>query len=191
MNETVFENFPVLRTKRLLLRQVRDDDLQMIFDFNSDTAALRFVPRAPFETQAEAVEKIKGFRNGFADRKGIWWVFETRETDRNTGHRAGETIGYGGLFEVDAANSKAEIGYGLLPHYWGKGFVSEAIAEISRFGCDEFGLHRIYGQVDPENAPSARVLLKLGYVNEGCLKDDIFARGRYFDMDVFALINLE
>ena len=100
-----------------------------------------------------------------------------------------EAIGYGGLFDIDAASSKAEIGYGLLQQFWGKGYVSEAVAEISRFGSNDFGLHRIYGQVDPENAPWARVLPKLSYVKEGCLRDDIFARGRFLDMDIFALIN--
>ena len=128
----------------------------------------------------EAREKVAGFIKGFQEEKGVWWAFVLKETN--------QTIGYGGLFDVDSECSKAEIGYGLLKPFWGQGYMSEAVAEITRFAVEDIKLHRVYGLVDPENIPSAKVLLKLGFQHEGCLRHDIYARDRYFDMDVFGLI---
>ncbi|MCK5076019.1 MAG: GNAT family N-acetyltransferase, partial [Calditrichia bacterium] len=83
----------------------------------------------------------------------------------------------------------AEIGYGLLQQFWGQGIISESVEKIVDFGINEMKLHRIYGYIDPENIASIKVVEKFNFVREGILKDDTFARSRYFDMCVYALIN--
>jgi len=181
MNLSIFDNFPQLTTDRLILRRVSAEDIPMVFEFNSDPEVLRFVPRDLYTDYDEALEKIAGFTKGFKEKKGIWWTFVMKDS--------GIAIGYGGLFEINAECSKAEIGYGTLKTFWGQGYVSEAVAEITRFGRKEMKLHRIYGHVDPANEPSAKILLKLGFTKEGCLHHDIHARGEYFDMDIFGLVD--
>jgi [ribosomal protein S5]-alanine N-acetyltransferase len=181
MNTSVFSTFPSLETERLVMRAVGVEDIPMVFAFNSDPETIRFVPRALYESMDEALEKVAGFTSGFRQEKGIWWTFVLKET--------GTAIGYGGLFDIDAECSKAEIGYGALEEFWGKGLIGEATAAMTEFGKEVMELHRIYGHVDPANEPSAKILLKLGFKKEGCLRHDIFARGQYFDMDVFGLVD--
>lgn len=181
MNISVFKKFPHLETARLILRPVSVDDIPMVFAFNADLETLRYVPRDPYRNMDEALEKVAGFTKGFKEQKGIWWTYALKDT--------GQSIGYGGFFEVDAACSKAEIGYGTLSEYWGRGYAGEAVAEMARFGRSEMKLHRIYGQVDPANTASAKILLKLGFKKEGCLHHEEFARGQYFDLDVFGLVD--
>ncbi len=180
MNEQVFDHFPVLETPRLVLRQVAAVDIPLVYCFNADLETLRYVPRDPYESLDQAVEKVDGFARGFADHKGIWWTFELKDS--------GKAIGYGGLFDVEATASKAEIGYGTLPEFWGQGYVSEAVAEMTRFGREEMALHRIYGLVHPENGASARVLEKLGYEREGCLRGEEYAREKWFDLVVWGWV---
>jgi ribosomal-protein-alanine N-acetyltransferase len=98
-------------------------------------------------------------------------------------------IGHGGLFDIDKENGKAEIGYGLLPGYWGKGYNSEAVEKIIDFGLKEMKLHRIYGLIVPGNDASVRVLEKFGFQKEGLLRDNGFARNKYFDMGIYSFIN--
>jgi ribosomal-protein-alanine N-acetyltransferase len=181
MNEDVFKDPPQLETERLLFRQIDTSHTQLMFEFNSDLEALRFVPRAPYTSIEQATDKVAEFETGYKERTGFGWAFHLKDSS--------EPIGYGGFFNVSGEDRKAEIGYGLLPGYWGLGYASEAAAEIVRFGFHDLGLHRIYGLVDPENAASVRLIEKLGFSKEGQFKDDAFARGRYFDMCVFALIN--
>ena len=181
MDKNCFSIFPRLQSDRLILRSFTEDDWSHVFAFNSGEAELRYVPRNPFKTKTEAVEKLNAFINGFTEKKAIWWAFSLAES--------GEFIGYGGLFDIADECGKAEIGYGLLQQYWNRGYVSEAIDKIVRYGLDDMKLHRIYAYVDPENGASRRVLEKLGFNREGTLRDDQFARGRYFDMDVLARLN--
>ena len=181
MNKSVFESFPHLETERLKLRKVTVEDIPMVFEFNSDPEAVKYVPREPYTHLDEALEKVAGFNRGYEEGTAICWAYTRKDS--------GVTIGYGCLFHVDAEGSKAEIGYGILRPFWGQGFVSEAVAEMTRFAQQDMQLHRVYGLVDPDNIPSAKILLKLGYSKEGCLRHNDFARGNYFDMDVFGLIS--
>jgi len=93
------------------------------------------------------------------------------------------------LFDINSENHKAEIGYGLLQQYWGQGIISEAVKKIVNFALNTMKLHRIYAYIDHENIPSIKIVEKLNFEREGILKDDDFARNRYFDMCVYALIN--
>jgi len=113
----------------------------------------------------------------------LWWTFTLKEAKNN------QLIGYGGLFDINIEASKAEIGYGLLQEYWGQGIISEAIKKIVDFGINKMELHRIYGYIDPQNIPSIKVIEKFNFKKEGILKDDTFARNKYFDMSVYAIIN--
>ncbi len=181
MNETIFDTFPVLETPRLLLRALAPTDAELLLRFNGDVEALRYIAREPYESIDEAREKLASFLASFAEHHALWWAFELRTGD--------ETIGYGGLFGIDSIANNAEIGYGLLRGFSGAGYASEAVLEIKRFGGEDMNLHRIYALVDPDNFASARVLIKAGFSKEGCLRHHSFARGRYFDHDIFAWVD--
>ncbi|WP_196139396.1 GNAT family N-acetyltransferase [Aliikangiella sp. G2MR2-5] len=55
-----------------------------------------------------------------------------------------------------------DIGYALLPEYWGAGLASEAAAATLEYARNELGLSEILGITSLENASSIRVLEKIG-----------------------------
>ncbi|MBI9071536.1 MAG: GNAT family N-acetyltransferase [Melioribacteraceae bacterium] len=178
MNTEIFNSFPELKTKRLVLRQMNENDLEGVFKFNSSLANLNFIARKPFTDISQAKEKLVFFMSGFPKKNGIWWTFTLKPEDK--------LIGYGGLFDIDSESNKSEVGYGLLEEYWGKGIVSEAVKAIVDFGFNEMELNKIYGKIVPGNTASEKILEKLGFKKEGVLVDDEFARGKYFDMGIYS-----
>ena len=178
MKESIFQQFPKLDTERLVLREVREHDLEMVFSFNADPEALRYVAREYYTDIKEAVVKLESLQAGFHDHTGLIWTFALRETD--------EPLGYGGFFDISENRTEAEIGDGILNAHWGKGYVFEAVKAMTNFGFSKMDLERIFGRIDPENIPSARILKKLGYQNEGVILGDEFARGQTFDMAIWA-----
>ena len=180
MNEEIFTIFPKLETERIILREVNEEDLDLVFSFNADPDALRYVAREYYTHKNEAVDKLKSLQAGYHEKTGIIWTFVLK--------RSGESLGYGGFFEISENRDNTEVGYGILKKYWGNGYVSEVVKELTRFGFDDMDIQRIFGRVDPENIPSARILEKLGYRNEGIIHADGFARGRHFDMTTWARV---
>jgi len=161
-------------------RLLNENDTSLIFNFNSSIDNLAFVPRSPINNISEAELLLSKFLKSMDDKTAIWWAFYCL--------RSGKPFGYGGLFEIDLENKRAEIGYGLLKEFWGRGFASSIVEIITRYGFEELKLHRIYGLVDPDNMASLRVLEKNGYSNEGTMHDFFFARGKFFDMCMVAKI---
>jgi ribosomal-protein-alanine N-acetyltransferase len=70
----------------------------------------------------------------------------------------------------------AHIGYWIDCDHANRGFTTQAVGILTRFGFDQLGLHRIEINLRPENAPSRRVAEKAGYILEG-------SRARYLHID--------
>ena len=68
------------------------------------------------------------------------------------------------------------IGYWIDQNFANKGLTTRAVRELTRYGLEELGLHRIEINLRPENAASKRVAEKAGYVFEGL-------RPRYLHID--------
>ena len=60
-----------------------------------------------------------------------------------------------------------EIGYGLLPKYWGKGYATEAVIAAVEWALRQPGVMRIEAETEPDNTASQRVLEKSGFVPTG------------------------
>ncbi|MEI6059701.1 MAG: GNAT family N-acetyltransferase [Bacteroidota bacterium] len=68
---------------------------------------------------------------------------------------------------VRLADQRAEIGYMLLPQFWGKGFASEMVERMIILAKEKKLAAEIIGIIDPSNPASIRVLTKFGF----CLYD--------------------
>jgi RimJ/RimL family protein N-acetyltransferase len=67
----------------------------------------------------------------------------------------------------DAKRSQAEIGWCLSPEHQGHGFVTEATTELVRLCFEDLGVRRLVANAFADNAPSLRVMERLGMVCEG------------------------
>ncbi len=185
MNNNIFRKFPIIESDRLYLRRMTIDDAPEVFKFNSNIETLKYVPRTPFTQLSQGIEKTQYFINLFDKQEAIWWAITIKNSEESN-----KLIGYCGLFDIDFQNRKAEIGYGLLKPYWGKQIASEVVKNLTSYGFCELNLHRIFAKIDPKNIASQKVVEKIGFTKEGILKDDAFERNQYFDMTVYAKINL-
>jgi ribosomal-protein-alanine N-acetyltransferase len=81
------------------------------------------------------------------------------------------------------------LGYGLDEREQGQGLMVEALRAVIPHAFDGLNLHRIQASYMPENARSARVLEKLGFVVEGRARDYIRINGVWRDHVLTGLIN--
>lgn len=152
-----------LQTPRLKLRRFTAEDAPAMFRLGSDPVVMRYIGSPPMQTADEALVYLQSHpladyqRTGFG-RLAIEWP------------QSGEIIGFCGLKWVDEING-FDLGYRLLPPYWGQGLAVEAtiavLADARKSSvCCPLGLqqNQIFGLVHPDNQGSIRVLEKLGFV---------------------------
>jgi ribosomal-protein-alanine N-acetyltransferase len=64
-----------------------------------------------------------------------------------------------------------EVGYRLLPKFWGKGFATEGTRRLVKYGFADCELSRIVAITNPEHKASQAVLLKCGFKANGTIPD--------------------
>jgi RimJ/RimL family protein N-acetyltransferase len=84
---------------------------------------------------------------------------------------------------------RAEIGYWLAKPYWGQGIMTAVVRCLCAFASAEFGLVKIIAHVFADNAASAKVLKKCGFLEEGYLRKHYLKDGKFLDARLFALLN--
>jgi len=103
-----------------------------------------------------------------------------------------EAIGLVTLSDLDYAMGNAEMGIMLISRAWrGRGLASEAVKLALTYAFDELGLHRVYARLAEENLPSLNLFKRLGFTEEGRLREAMRRGGSYLDLIVVGLLENE
>jgi len=171
----------MLQSKRITLRDYREDDWDAVHSYASDAEVVRYMPWGPnSDDETRAFIKLAQESSGAHPRVSFEQAVVLSHTDR--------PIGGMGLNRYD---SQADLGYCFHPSFWGQGFATEAAELILAFGFDILNLHRVFACCDSANTASARVLQKLGMRQEGHLIQDRRLRGKLRDTLLFAVLREE
>ncbi|MFG1748930.1 GNAT family N-acetyltransferase [Streptosporangium sandarakinum] len=84
--------------------------------------------------------------------------------------------------------SSGQIGFALRADQWGQGLGGDVVRLLLRLGFDELGLYRVWGARSPLNEASARVMGRLGMVEEGRIRGHLKVRGRWRDSVVHSIL---
>ena len=183
INDAVFNQFPNIETKNLVLESFTVEDAEEIFKIRSDDRVTKFLDRDNHKTVEESKTMIQMMIQSYRDKAGINWII------RKMG--SFEVLGYIGYWNLIRENVRAEIGYALKPGYWGKGYMSEALLKVLEYGFNEFGLHSILGNVNPQNKRSIKILEKYGFKKEAHFREDYLYNGRYLDSEIYCLLETD
>ena len=172
--------FPNLETERLILRELTQEDAKSIFHCFSHEEVIRYYGQEPFTDFKQAEKLIMLFSKNFTEKRGIRWGIERKETKGIIG-----TIG----FNVwSPTHKRAEIGYEIHPDYWRQGFTKEAVQKVIAYGFEDMKLNRIGAVVFLENEASTQLLIKLGFQQEGILRDYMYQKGQAYDTFIYSLL---
>lgn len=101
-------------------------------------------------------------------------------------------IGNCSFHRIDWRNRSAEVGVAIGEKaYWDQGYGTEALRLLLALGFDELNLHRIFLRVNAENRRAIAAYRKVGFVEEGRLRQAEYRRGRYHDMLIMSILRPE
>jgi len=170
----------VLRTERLDLRWLIEDDVDAHYAIFSDPAVTRYWSGAPWTAREQAVKGVADTLANYADDSGLRFAIVLRAS--------GEMIGNATLHHFFEQNRRCEIGYALGSKHWGKGYAFEALQAVLDYGFGELDLNRIEADVDPNNLASCRLLEKLGFRKEGYMPERWIVHGEPADTVNYGLL---
>ena len=176
------EAFPLLETKRLILRQMRPEDARAIFRIYGDEEVMRYRDVLAFTRLEEAQQFLEGVRARYQQGEEMHWGITLKGEDSLIG-----SCGY----SWHLGRHFGAIGYDLARLYWKQGIMTEAVGALLRFGFEVRNLHRIEARVRQGNEASMRLLRRLGFQEEGLLRECLFLNNSFYDVKVFSLLKSE
>jgi ribosomal-protein-alanine N-acetyltransferase len=180
-----------LTTERLILRPARPADVPALrYAARKNLAHLRpwtARPAAgedPTTLTAVSKEVVSARRAWKVGAGHAFWMFDPETDERVLGRVQLSSI-------VRGAFHNAYLGYWCDDEHQGRGLTTEAVRAVVACAFEQLELHRVQAAVMPRNAPSLRVLAKLGFRLEGRAERYLQIAGTWEDHDVFALTREE
>lgn len=178
--------FPI-RTSRLLLRPLTDDDVEALAEYRSLPEVCRHVPFEPMDV--DTVRRRLGTRFGrdTIDGEGQGLLLGVVLAAEEPPVLAGDVM----LHWSSEEHKSAEVGYVFHPRHGGHGYATEAVHALLHLAFDDLGLHRVTARVDLRNTASTRVLRRLGMRDEAHLRENEWFKGGWSDELDFAILEDE
>lgn len=176
-----------LRTRRLLLRPLDDADAEELFAA-VDSSREKLKRRLNWVSAVSCVEDERRFiaESGRAMVAGdllLWGIFEGKSQ---------RLIGTASLDKITSPErSQANFAVWIRADKQDKGFSTEAGKAVVECAFKKLNCHRLFVRLDPSNRAYRRVLKKLGFRYEGCLRDDKRLNGRWVDQECWGLLKAE
>lgn len=171
------------RTARLEIRRAGPDDAPAVWAYSQDSAV--------FEWETSAHTDEASFTARWADPERL----PLRLVVEHDGMLVGELmlkVGDGlaqAEVEDEAAGVEAEIGWSLAPGAQGRGYATEAAAELLRVAFEDLGLRRVTASCFADNTPSWKVMERLGMRRELATTAEALHRSRgWLDGYAYAIL---
>ena len=143
----------VIETKRLILRQYKQDDFDGLKDIITDPETMKYYLK-PYDLKG--VQRWLDWNYNNYEKLGFGlWAIELKET--------GEYIGDCGITIQNIDEELLpEIGYHINKLHWKKGYAKEAGQAVRDWGFENTKYDALYSYMNFENIPSYKTALSLG-----------------------------
>lgn len=181
--EDIYSCLPILESERLIFRNVARHDAKDMFAYTSDPEIARYTTWHAHQSLDDTLRFIEFQLTKQREKQVHEWAIVEKRHQKMIG-----TIGY---VWWKPQHHLAEIAYALSREFWGQGLMTEAVHEILRFGFERMELNRVEARCMVGNIASERVMQKAGMTYEGTLREQLYAKGRFHDLKLYAVLKRE
>lgn len=165
----------------LSLKLIDLRDAEGVFELtNSSREYLReWLPWLDFTTKLEDTKAfIKNSLKGFPENKSLSTVILFK----------GEIVGIAGYNEINGSNKTAYIGYWLGEGFQGNGIMTRVARALTEYAFAELKLNKVEIRAAVENTKSRGIPERLGFVNEGSIRQAEWLYDHYVDHVVYGML---
>ena len=176
--------FPKLHGHRIELTTISEDGLNDMHEYSIKPEFFKYLEYDSF-TQ---IEETKNYLQGLIERSKQddcqFWFIKLKINNK--------IIGTIGATNIDYVRKSVEIGYGISPNYWNQGFFKETLNVILDYFFNNQDFHKIHAKTQSDNLSSINGLKKLGFKEEGILRDFYLSRdGKRHNATIFGILKTE
>ena len=172
----------ILKGKKVTLRPLSLNDVKNFCEWLDDGEVTTFLtvhemPKPSIKEEREWITKAK------SSKTGVHLAIDAVD---------GQHIGSISLLNINQYHKNAEFGI-MIGHkkYWGRGYGTEAIKLMIDYGFKKLKLHKISLNFIAYNARGQKAYQKVGFKNEGKLRENIYRNGHWHDSILMSILQKE
>jgi len=175
-----YVDFRCLETSRLLLRDIRLEDIQEYYErLFGDGDVAKYMLFDPHQDIGESYQSILKILEQYAQGRFYRWGIALKEDD--------SLIGVIQLLRFDEETSTCSFAYMLGCDYWNQGYATEALSKVVSFAFEEMEIQRIVVDHVAENGASGAVMRKVGMKHIGTERGGFVKHGIVHDLEVYEI----
>lgn len=168
---------PVVKWDEFRLEPIVADDQEFIFRGLSHPGVIQYYG-VSFESFEQTASQMEFYDTMVREHTGMPWKILVNNVP----------VGVVSAYHYQPAHERMELGYWLLPEAQGRGIMSEVLPRILQVLPVSFKLHRLEATVETGNMASARLLEKLGFKQEGLLRNYEIKNGKRISLFVYSIL---
>ncbi|MFC4737893.1 GNAT family N-acetyltransferase [Bacillus daqingensis] len=133
------------------------------------------------EKESETAAFIQSSRKRFAEQTALDAVILYR----------GETAGIAGFNRIDTTNGVASVGYWLAAAFQGNGIMTRTVRALTDYAFEELSMHKVEVRAAAGNQASRSVPERLGFSEEGTIREVEKLRSGRVDHVVYGMLKRE
>lgn len=170
----------MIHGRRVRLRAIEPSDLADYHRWLNDPEVIRYLT---IYTPLSMLDEEAWYESVRDDPNQLAFAIETE---------SGQHIGNLSLMNLNRKDRRAELGIVIGDKsQWGKGYAQDAIHTVLAFAFGEMNLNRVYLRVCAEHDRAISAYLKCGFVEEGRMREEMYAEGKYHDMLMMSILKRE
>ena len=170
----------MLEGDRVTLRPARRDDTEIINEFWNDVEMASLASnRAP---RPRSVEDTQALLDDLEKRDDhVRFVIEVE----------GQVVGDCSLHDIDTFNRQCDVGISLGRPHWGQGYGQDALKTLVDYAFKHHNMHRVGLEVLADDERAVGCYRKVGFVEEGRLRQRDWRDGEYHDVLLMGILDEE
>jgi len=169
----------ILETERLTLTPLSEADRPLVHPIMADPEVMAHWDNAAIDDPDIIEQMLAGQMDAMADDKAFYWAMRLTAD--------GGFLGLCDLSDIDWRHHRAEVGFILGRDSWGQGYAYEAMQAVMNFAVTQ-GIQRVWARTQVGNEASEKLLLKLGFEQEGYLRGYVDREGERRDCRLWGML---
>jgi ribosomal-protein-alanine N-acetyltransferase len=181
-NEAPVLTSVILTSDRVTLESISVLELKDFHEYSVCPELYEHLEFLPFQTIDDSKAYLEKLITRSQAPTSQYWFIRSNQHDK--------VIGTFGVHSLDAYRRSVQIGYGISPYYWGRGYFTEALGLALKHMYTDLGLRRVEAITSSLNVGSIASLEKHGFLQEGLMRDYYRdTHGKWFDAVILAKLN--
>lgn len=149
------QNTENVKEINIKLEKFTENDFALYFELVNNEKVMEMITERAIEKDEAKTNFNKLIQNNkLKENFGNFKIIETKNN---------EFVGLAKLEIKNSVDNEAELGYMVLPKYWGKGIAGKVGKQLIESVQKENQIERLFAIIDPKNLPSRKILINYGF----------------------------